>query len=59
MKGFDEEIGETAYKAYCAHTGNKSLISGCELPTWDALKQEIKNAWIDAAFAVVGMVPPK
>lgn len=57
IKGFDEEIGETAYKAYCATTDNKSLVSGCELPAWAALKPEIKNAWIAAAFAVVGMRP--
>lgn len=57
MKGFDEQIGEAAYKGYCSYSNNKSLISGAELPEWKDLKQEIKNAWIAAAFVVVGMRP--
>lgn len=55
--GFDEIIGRTAYNAYCTASDGKSLISGVKLPLWSELKSEIQNAWITAAFAVVGMRP--
>jgi len=48
----DEWAGKTAYKAYCAFSGNRSLVSGCELPPWDDLSQQIQGAWIAAALAV-------
>lgn len=53
--GFDEIIGRTAYNGYCGASDGKSLISGAKLPLWSELKSEIQNAWIAAAFAVVGM----
>lgn len=40
-----------AYKAYCAYTGNKSLITGDELPKWDKLPAAIHNTWHAAAKA--------
>ncbi len=42
---------QKAYEAYCIYTGNKSLITGDQLPKWDDLKGEIKNAWHSAAKA--------
>jgi len=48
----DEWAGKTAYKAYCAFSGNRSLVSGCELPVWDDLSQQIQGALIAAALAV-------
>ena len=48
-----EKGGQIAYEAYCASSGNKSLISGAELPEWKELKREIQAAWICAALAVV------
>ena len=45
-------LGQIAYEAYCEATGWKSLVSGADLPQWDALKQEIKDAWGQAAQAV-------
>jgi hypothetical protein len=46
-------LGQTAYEAYCASSGGKSLISGAQLPTWDGLKPEIKTAWEAAGKAAV------
>lgn len=48
----DKGLGQIAYEAYCEVSGNKSLVSGCELPTWEELRNEIKVAWVAAAFAV-------
>ena len=47
-------MGQVAYEAYCQSTGNKSLISGAELPKWADLKPEIQRAWAAAADAVAG-----
>lgn len=44
--------GKIAYEAYCKASGNKSLISGAELPPWEQLKPEIQNAWTAAGMAV-------
>jgi hypothetical protein len=41
-----------AYEAYCKSTGGKSLISGADLPGWNALSDPIKTAWAAAAEAV-------
>ena len=49
-------MGQVAYEAYCQSTGNKSLISGAELPKWADLKPEIQRAWQAAANAVLGNV---
>lgn len=45
-------LAKIAYEAYCNATGGRSLISGAELPTWEALKPEIQQAWDAAAQAV-------
>lgn len=37
-----------AYERYLASSGGKSLVSGAELPGWDALSPEIKAAWMAA-----------
>jgi hypothetical protein len=42
-----------AYDAYCKQTGGKSLISGDPLPQFDALRLEIKQAWLSAATAIL------
>ena len=43
------ELGRKNYEAYCKSTGGVSLISGDKLPEFENLKEEIKNAWQDAA----------
>lgn len=45
-------FAKIAYDAYCKSTGGVSLISGDKLPEFDALKDEIKQAWLAAANAV-------
>jgi len=45
------ELGRGAYEAYCRHTNNKSLVSGQELPKWEALSDAIRGAWnVSAAW---------
>lgn len=53
-KGFNViDLGQIAYEGYCESSGNRSLISGAELPKWDDLKPEIREAWNAAARAVI------
>ena len=53
MQENDERRGRTAYEAYSANTGGRSLASGDDLPMWDDLQDVYKTAWIAAALAVV------
>ena len=46
-------FGEIAYNGYCEYTNWKSLISGADLPKWEAVKPEIKEAWEKAAENVI------
>ncbi len=49
------EAAQKAYEAYCSYTGNKSLVTGDDLPKWSDLPGQICNAWHSAAKAA-GMV---
>lgn len=49
-------LGRQAYEAYSRHTGGKSLATGADLPTWDALPEPIRQAWIVAAARITGIV---
>ena len=44
-----EEPARAAYERYLYSSGGKSLVSGAELPAFDALSPEIKKAWMAAA----------
>lgn len=46
------ERAAIAYDAYCKQTGGKSLVSGDKLPSFDSLRQEIKDAWAASAIAL-------
>lgn len=46
------EPGRTAYDAYCAAAGGRSAISGELLPTWDGLREHVRQAWRAVANAV-------
>jgi hypothetical protein len=48
----DEHLGRLAYEAYAAQTGGVSLASGDRLPSWDALGDEFKTAWVASARTV-------
>jgi hypothetical protein len=37
--------GQRAYTRYRAHTGGRSLASGDEIPEWDGLGDDIREAW--------------
>lgn len=45
-------LGRIAYEAYLVSSGGVSLVSGAQLPEWEALDPRIKLTWIDAAEAV-------
>lgn len=46
-----DTIGRAAYEAYRAKAGGVSLVSGTQLPDWDALEEKIKDAWDAAGVA--------
>ena len=48
----NSKYAKIAYEGYTKSTNNKSLISGVELPPFDELKPEIKEAWSQSAIAV-------
>lgn len=49
----DYRYAEIAYDAYVASTGGVSLVTGDKLPPFVLLRQPIKDAWFDAAKAVI------
>jgi hypothetical protein len=53
MEDEDERLGQVAYDAYCMNTGGRSLATGDELPTWDAMSDAFRTAWIGAARATI------
>lgn len=46
-------MAETAYEAYRAHTGGKSLATGADIPPFADLPLAIKDAWAASARAVM------
>lgn len=42
---------ESLYNAYREHTGGKSAVTGADLPTWVALPEAVRSAWIATAKA--------
>lgn len=44
-----ETPGRMAYERYLHRSGGKSLVSGAELPGWEGLAPEIREAWMAAA----------
>lgn len=45
-------LGQVAFEAYAKNTSGRSLVSGAQLPVWDQLKPDIRQAWEVAAAAV-------
>ena len=53
-----DSYGERAYLAYRHHVGGVSPITKAVLPAWDEQSEEIRQAWMAAASAVLsGIVP--
>lgn len=50
-------LGKVAYEAYCAFTGDLSLVSGARLPKWDHQTAMMQDAWDAAANAVQSAAP--
>lgn len=46
------DLAKTAYDAYCARSGGKSLISAAPLPAFEDVKLDIQDAWAAASYAV-------
>jgi len=44
-----KELAQKMYEAYCRNSGGKSLATGDQLPGWDELPNEIKEAWRECA----------
>lgn len=49
--------GQVAFEGYATASLGKSLVSGAQLPLWDALPADIRAAWEASAQAVLS-VPP-
>lgn len=47
-----QTLGEIAYNSYCEQTDWKSLVSGQELPKFEVLKEEIREAWEASANGI-------
>lgn len=52
MSNETKSFGQVGYEAYAAKTDWKSLVSGQDLPQWDALTPGIRDAWEASATAV-------
>jgi len=56
------KMAKVGYESYAAYTGNKSAVTGDDLPKWDELPGAVKNAWFASAdgmtnfLANVGLV---
>jgi len=44
------------YNAYCEYTDYKSVVTGDDLPKWDDLRHDVKEAWIAAAHGSVSFM---
>jgi hypothetical protein len=49
----DETPGRIAYERFCEHPAARYLLHGTEKIIWDELPKDIKEAWEDAASAVI------
>ena len=42
-------MAKVGYESYAAYTGNKSAVTGDDLPKWEQLPGGVVNAWFAAA----------
>jgi hypothetical protein len=47
------EAAEAAYNGYVKHTRGKSLFTGDRIPDWKYITDEIREAWVSSAEAVL------
>ena len=50
------KLAESGYSSYCKYTNWKSIITGDDLPKWNALPGAVKNAWFAAASGIVAEI---
>lgn len=43
------KMAKVGYESYAAYTGNKSAVTGDDLPKWEQLPGGVINAWFAAA----------
>lgn len=43
------KMAKVGYESYAAYTGNKSAVTGDDLPTWEELPGAVCNAWFASA----------
>jgi len=53
-----KDLAKIAYEGYCKSLEGKSLVSGQQLPEFEAMPESIKVAWNEAAHATVDAVMP-
>ena len=46
-------IARVGYESYAAHSGNRSAVTGQDLPTWEQLPGSVVNAWFAAAEGII------
>jgi hypothetical protein len=51
LKAAREHLGRVAYAAYSEHRGGRAH-DGSPIPGWDAMREEIREGWRVAAWAV-------
>jgi hypothetical protein len=50
------KTAQKGYESYCGHTGNKSVVTGDDLPKWADLPGGVKNAWFAAAEGMINFL---
>jgi hypothetical protein len=46
-------VAQAGYEGYCQYTGNKSLITGEDMPEWDKVPNIVKDAWYSVADSII------
>ena len=50
------KMAQVGYESYAAYTGNKSAVTGDDLPTWGKLPGQVCNAWFAAAVGMTNFL---
>ena len=46
-------VARKGYESYCAHTDNRSVVTGAELPKWESLPDAVVAAWCAAVEGII------
>ncbi len=46
------KIAQVGYESYCCYTNWKSAVTGDNLPDWELLPSNVKNAWFAASEGI-------